>query len=205
MHTKSLASLRMGIVRQHLGKVHKQEMARQGEGAATAAGATAIISAMRERSRVIGSSAADLLQKEAESRRTNGRHPTQGAPCSELQSLYLWLRSFSGLERALEAAYSILLYAGKAQNRAPHSLICDCLHAALHTCLLHVQHMIVFSAGMEEGDDRGGAGFSFERDIDLYIPVEVTETRLTGQQSCSSQLLVHLTLLSLTAPIVYIL
>ena len=88
MHTKSLASLRMGIVRQHLGKVHKQEMARQGEGAATAAGATAVISAMRERSRAIGSSAADLLQKEAESRRTNGRQPAEDA-CPKVCRLHL--------------------------------------------------------------------------------------------------------------------
>ena len=81
MHTKSLASLRMGIVRQHLGKAHKQETARQGGGAATAAGATAVISAMGQRSRAIGSSAADLLQKEAESRRANGGQPTQHACC----------------------------------------------------------------------------------------------------------------------------
>ena len=88
MHTKSLASLRMGIVRQHLGRAHKQETARQGEGAATAAGATAVISAMGERSRAIGSSAADLLQKEAESRRANGGQPTQDT-CSKLWRLHL--------------------------------------------------------------------------------------------------------------------
>ena len=71
------------------GKAHKQETARQGEGAATAAGATAVISAMRERSRAIGSSAADLLQKEAESRRVvNGGQPTQDT-CPKLWRLYL--------------------------------------------------------------------------------------------------------------------
>ena len=46
---------------------------------------------------------------------------------------------------------------------------------------------------MEEANGRGNAGFNFEREIDSYIPVEVTETRLTGQQSSSSQLLVRLT------------
>ena len=72
MHTKSLASLRMGLVRKHLGKAHKQETARQGEGAATPAGASAVISAMQEKSHAIGSGAAELLEKEAESKRTNG-------------------------------------------------------------------------------------------------------------------------------------
>lgn len=72
MHTKSLASLRMGLVRKHLGKAHKQETARQGEGAGTPAGASAVISAMQEKSHAIGSGAAELLGKEAESKRTNG-------------------------------------------------------------------------------------------------------------------------------------
>ena len=72
MHTKSLASLRMGLVRKHLGKAHKQETARQGGGAATPAGASAIISAMQETSRAIGSGAAETLEKAAESKRTNG-------------------------------------------------------------------------------------------------------------------------------------
>ena len=32
---------------------------------------------------------------------------------------------------------------------------------------------------MEAGGD-GAGDFQFERDIDFYIPVEVTETRITG-------------------------
>ena len=72
MHTKSLASLRMGIVRQQLSKAHKQETARQGEGAATAAGALAVISAMKEKSQAIGSGAAEVLEKKAAGWRCNG-------------------------------------------------------------------------------------------------------------------------------------
>lgn len=73
MHTKSLASLRRGIVRKHLGRAHRQETARQGQDrAATPAGACAVISAMKDRSRAIGSGAAELLEKEAESKKTNG-------------------------------------------------------------------------------------------------------------------------------------
>ena len=52
---------------------------------------------------------------------------------------------------------------------------------------------MLFGAGMEEANGHGDAGFNFEREIDSYIPVEVTETRLTGQRSSSPQLLVHLT------------
>ena len=73
MHTKSLASLRMGIVRQQLGRVHKQEVAKQGAGVATSAGASAVISAMTEKSRALGSGAAELLDKEQEAQRNNGR------------------------------------------------------------------------------------------------------------------------------------
>ena len=72
MHTKSLASLRMGIVRKHLGKAHKQETAKQGAGAATSAGASAVMTAMTEKSRAIGSGAAELLDKEAETHRGSG-------------------------------------------------------------------------------------------------------------------------------------
>ena len=75
MHTKSLASLRMGIVRQQLGKAHKQETAKQGAGAATSAGASAVISAMTEKSRAIGSGAAELLDKEEEALRSTGNLP----------------------------------------------------------------------------------------------------------------------------------
>ena len=74
MHTKSLASLRMGIVRQQLGEAHEQETARQGESAATAGGALAIISAMKEKSQAIGSGAAEVLKKEADGRRCSGQH-----------------------------------------------------------------------------------------------------------------------------------
>jgi hypothetical protein len=60
------------LVRRHLGKVHKRETARQGDGAATPAGASAVISAMREKSHAIGSGAAELLEKEVEAKRTDG-------------------------------------------------------------------------------------------------------------------------------------
>ena len=54
-------------------------------------------------------------------------------------------------------------------------------------------HKVLCGAGMEEANGHGDAGFNFEREIDSYIPVEVTETRLTGQQPPPPQLLVHLT------------
>ncbi len=38
-----------------------------------------------------------------------------------------------------------------------------------------------FNAGMEEANGHSDGAFHFERDIDSYIPVEVTETRLTGE------------------------
>ena len=34
---------------------------------------------------------------------------------------------------------------------------------------------------MEEANGHANGAFNFERDIDSYIPVEVTETRLTGE------------------------
>lgn len=39
----------------------------------------------------------------------------------------------------------------------------------------------VWYAGMEETNGHSNGAFDFERDIDSYIPVEVTETRLTGK------------------------
>ena len=42
------------------------------------------------------------------------------------------------------------------------------------------QHRDADSAGMEEANGHSNDMFDFERDIDSYIPVEVTETRLTG-------------------------
>lgn len=36
---------------------------------------------------------------------------------------------------------------------------------------------------MEDGAQDGAADFTFERDIDTYIPVEVTETRVTGKHA----------------------
>ena len=39
-------------------------------------------------------------------------------------------------------------------------------------------------AGMEEANGHANGAFNFERDIDSYIPVEVTETRLTGESQC---------------------
>jgi len=38
---------------------------------------------------------------------------------------------------------------------------------------------------MEEANGHANGAFNFERDIDSYIPVEVTETRLTGEQDHS--------------------
>ena len=38
---------------------------------------------------------------------------------------------------------------------------------------------------MEEANGDADGNFNFERDIDSYIPVEVTETRLTGEQDHS--------------------
>ena len=43
-------------------------------------------------------------------------------------------------------------------------------------CFIHVWY-----AGMEEANGHPNGAFNFERDIDSYIPVEVTETRLTGK------------------------
>ena len=48
----------------------------------------------------------------------------------------------------------------------------------LATC--HALSM-VWCAGMEEANGHANGAFNFERDIDSYIPVEVTETRLTGE------------------------
>jgi hypothetical protein len=81
MHTKSLAMLRMSHVRRELRKAAKGAEGAQSErrqrssgGAAdpVAAGASAVITAMTEKSRAMGSSAADLLQKEADARRAIG-------------------------------------------------------------------------------------------------------------------------------------
>ena len=43
-------------------------------------------------------------------------------------------------------------------------------------------------AGLEAANGYAEGAFNFERDIDSFIPVEVTETRLTGEQLSSIQL-----------------
>lgn len=94
MHTKTLAMLRMSHVRRELGRAAKEEGARQGHRAngqatMTNGGVSAVISAMTERSRAIGSSAADLLQKEADARRSSGalEHPVS---CCRSSCLLFW-------------------------------------------------------------------------------------------------------------------
>lgn len=76
------------------GRAAKEEGARQGHRAngqatMTNGGVSAVISAMTERSRAIGSSAADLLQKEADARRSSGalEHPVS---CCRSSSLLFW-------------------------------------------------------------------------------------------------------------------
>jgi hypothetical protein len=76
MHTKSLATLRMGMVRRALRKTARAEEVaaeqRGGQAASHGAAAAAVMAAMSEKSRALGSSAADLLQVTADSHRAAG-------------------------------------------------------------------------------------------------------------------------------------
>ena len=94
MHTKSLAMLRMSHVRRELHRAAKEEGARQeremgGQATTTNGGAaSAMILAMTEKSRALGSSAADLLQKEADARHNGGMLRPCLAPQAPCTSAY---------------------------------------------------------------------------------------------------------------------
>ena len=75
MHTKSLATLRMGMVRRALRKTARAEELKaeqRGDQAPAHGAAAAVMAAMSEKSRALGSSAADLLQVTADSHRAAG-------------------------------------------------------------------------------------------------------------------------------------
>ncbi|KAK9917031.1 hypothetical protein WJX75_000146 [Coccomyxa subellipsoidea] len=141
MHTKSLATLRQGHVRRQLGKAAKEA---RGDGAANG----------RQHAPINGQATNSL---------TKGQSGAAGQPTNGVVDGQVTNGTGGG------GAYAVIS-AMAAKSRAIGSSAADLLQKVADARC---------SNGMEAGGDAAG-DFQFERDIDFYIPVEVTETRITG-------------------------